>query len=212
MSRKSKATEFQDSTYDVSVIGRNVEVTDALRDHAIEKISKLERFSDRIIEAFVSLDVQKIGCRVDITLRAGNLKIKSQAVAEDMYAGIDLAVRKLEAQLLRYKNKIQDHQSKHISEIEMEVNVLRSIADNDLTQINEEIEFENKQRLIDKYRPHKIVSKERRTLSTLTDGEALMKLDLADDLFLIYRDEVTRNIRVLYRRNDDDFGVIEVKI
>lgn len=212
MSRKSKAIEFQDSTYDVSVIGRNVEVTDALRAHAIEKISKLERFSDRIIEAFVSLDVQKIGYRVDITLRAGNLKIKSQAIAEDMYAGIDLAVHKLEAQLLRYKNKIQDHHSKHISDIEMEVNVLRSIIDNDLTQINEEIESENKQRLIDGYRPHKIVSKERRTLSTLTDGEALMKLDLADDLFLIYREEATRNIRVLYRRNDADFGVIEVKI
>ncbi len=209
MSRKSKAAEFLQDVYNISVTGRNVVVTEAIKDYAIEKISKIERFSNRIIDVIVTMDIQKIEHRVDIVVQVDHIKIKSHAVSDDMYASIDKAVDKLEAQLLRYKSKIQDHHAKGVNSVDMNVNVLRSTLDSEVVDVNDEIEDENRRRLLDKYRSHKIISREKHALKTLTDGEALMKMDLSGDAFLIYRSEESQRLKVMYRRNDGDFGVIE---
>lgn len=210
MSRKSKAAEFLEEAYNISVTGRHVVVTDSMKDYAIEKISKIERFSNRIIDVVVTMDVQKIDQRVDIVLKVNNLKIKSHAVSDNMYASIDMAVHKIEAQLLKYKKKLLDHQNRVGAATDMNVNVIRSASEEELSVLNDEIESETRHRLMDKYIPHKIVSKTTRPLKTLTDGEAIMKLDLSGDSFLIYRCEESpgRDLKIMYRRNDGDFGVI----
>lgn len=209
MSRKSKAAEFVDEVYNISVTGRNVMVTDAMKDYAIEKVSKIEKFSNRIIDVLITMDVQKLNHRVDIVLKVNTIKIKSQADSDNMYTSIDLAVHKLETQLLKYKDKLQDHQAKGVASIDMNVNVLRSTPDQEVIDVNYDIEDENRRRLEDRYRPHRIVSKDRLPLKTLTDGEALMKMDLSGDVFLIYRGEEDLKLKVMYRRKDGDFGVIE---
>lgn len=209
MSRKSKAAEFLDEVYNISVTGRNVMVTDAMKDYAIEKVSKIEKFSNRIIDVLVTMDVQKIEHRVDIVLKVNHVKIKSHAVTDDMYASIDKAVQKIETQLLRYKDKLQDHHAKGVNHIDMNVNVLRSASEQELIDVNLDIEDETSRRLFDRYLPHKIVKQETRALKTLTDGEAIMKMDLSGDNFMIYRCEETKKLKVIYRRNDGDFGVIE---
>lgn len=210
MSRKSKAAEFVEEAYNINVIGRHIVVTDAMKDYAIEKISKIEKFSSRIIDVLVTMEVQKFEQVVDIVLKVNNLKIKSQAVSDDMYISIDKAVQKLETQLLKYKDKLQDHQSKGVSAIDMQVNVLRSASENEMLELNDEIESETRNRLMDKYNPHKIVSQKTIQLKTLTDGEAIMKLDLSKDSFIVYRCEDSRKIKILYRRKEDgDFGLIQ---
>lgn len=212
MSRKSKAAEFLDEVYNISVTGRNVMVTDAMKDYAIDKVSKIEKFSDRIIDVMVTMDVQKIEHRVDIVLKVNHIKIKSHAVSDNMYASIDKAVHKIEAQLLRYKSKLQDHHAKGVAAIDMNVNVLRSATDEELLDVNLDIEDENSKRMLDKYSPHRIMKKETHPLKTLTDGEAMMKMDLSGDNFLIYRCEDSRRLKVIYRRTDGDFGVIEPEV
>lgn len=212
MSRKSKAAEFLQDVYNISVIGRNVVVTDALRDYAIDKISKIERFSNRIIDVFVTLDIQRYEQRADIVLQLDHIKIKSHAITDDMYASIDKAVDKIEAQLLRYKSKIQDHHAKGVNVIDMNVNVLSPLPDAEVVSVNDDIEDENSRRLMDKYRAHKIISKEKHSVKTLTDGEALMKIDLSDDTFLIYRSEENHLLKIMYRRKDGNFGVIEAEV
>lgn len=209
MSRKSKAVEFLQEGYNISVTGRNVMVTDAMKDYAIDKVSKMERFSNRIIDVVVTMDIVRYEHRIDIVMKVNHLKIKSQAITDNMYASIDKAVDKIEAQLLRYKDKIQDHHlGKGLNTVDMKVNVLRPIADEETFDINSDIEEESRRRLLDKYSPHKIVDKEIQHLKTLTDGEAIMKIELSGDVFLIYRSEEDRKIKVIYRRNDGNFGVI----
>lgn len=211
MSRKSKAAEFLQDVYNISVTGRNVAVTDAIRDYAIEKVSKIERFSDRIIDVLVTLDVQKIEHRVDIVIKVDHIKIKSHATTDDMYASIDKAVDKIEAQLLRYKDRIQDHHAKGVKEVDMNVNVLRSSPDAEIVEINDDIEDENSRRLMDKYHSHRVIKREKLPLKTLTDGEALMKMDLSGDPFMIYRSEETQRLRVISLREDGDYSVVEVQ-
>lgn len=209
MSRKSKAVEFLQEGYNINITGRNVMVTDAMKDYAIEKVSKIERFSNRIIDVVVTMDVVRYEHRIDIVMKVDHLKIKSQAITDNMYASIDKAVDKLEAQLLRYKSKIQDHHlGRGLGAVSINVDVLRAIPEDEGFDINSEIEEETRRRLLDKYSPHKIVDKEVHHLKTLTDGEAIMKMELSGDVFLIYRGEEDRKIKVIYRRNDGNFGVI----
>lgn len=208
MSHKSKALQFAAEAYDVSVTGRNVQVTDSIKDYVIEKISKIDRFSERIIEVSVILDIQKLDHRVDIIMKVDHIKIKSHANSTDMYASIDMAVNKLNTQLRRYKQRIQEHQAKKISVVDMDVKVLEHVLEED---INADIEEENRRQDESKYGFHRVVSQKTIPLKTLTDNEAIMKMELSGDAFLIFRQEEDRKLKVMYRRGDGNLAVIEVQ-
>lgn len=206
MNRKSKALEFKDEGYNIQITGRNVQVTDSMKDYALEKISKIERFSPRLIDANVIMDIQKLDHRVEIILKFNHTKITSQAVSQDMYASIDKAVDKLETQLRRYKTKLQDHHAKKYAIETMNVNVFRS----PVFEEEEESEFEvtvGEESSVS-YPSHEIVKQETLPLKTLTYDEAIMKMDLSKDAFLIFRNEADQKLKVIYRRNDGNYGII----
>lgn len=204
MSRKNKALEFADAGYDIQITGRHLEITDSMKDYAIEKISKIDRFMNRIIDVNVILDIQKLDKRVEIILKAGTTKITSSACSTDMYVSIDQAVDKLEAQLLRYKSKLQDHHAHDRETINMKVNVISP------RQIEEELDADDEYFQDGAFfKPHRIVNQETRPLKILTYDEAIMKMELSGDSFLIFKNEVDQKLKVIYRRKDGNFGIIE---
>lgn len=208
MSRKSKAAEFVEEGYTINVTGRNLLVTSAMKDYALEKLGKIERFSDRIIDVALTMDIQKLDHRVDIVMKVDHMVIKSEATSEDMYASIDKATDKLQRRLIKYRQRIQEHIAKKLAVVDMKVNVLHV---GDIDEVNDEIESETSRRLIDSYRPHQVVSQEVHPMKFLTTGEAVMKMDLTGDSFLIFRCEEDRKIKVMYRRRDGNYGVIQVE-
>ena len=111
LTRKQKMAEF-DQGYNIQVTGRHVEVTDAMKSYAQEKLSKVERFGDRIIDVTVTMDIQKLEHRVDIIMKYGHTLIKSHAATTDMYASIDQAIDKLQTQLRKYKRRLKSHHAK----------------------------------------------------------------------------------------------------
>lgn len=209
MTRKEKAAEFMTEGYNISVTGRHVLVTDPMKDYAIEKVSKIDRFTDRILDVAITMDIQKLEHRVDIVLQVNNIKIKGSASTNDMYISIDQAVHKIERQLLKYKQRLQDHQARGVKSIDMNVNVIRPHRTDEIEEVNAEIEEESDLELIEKYRPHRIVSRETKPLKTLTLDEAIMKMELSQDIFLVYKAEEDHKIRVIYRRSDSNYGIIE---
>jgi putative sigma-54 modulation protein len=211
MSRKSKAAEFAQSVnaYNLSITGRNVEVTEALSAYVNEKIAKVERISNRITDLIVTMDVQKLIQRVDLYLKTGNLAFKSHAETDNMYASIDKAFDKLEAQLLRYKTKVQDHHLRATKDVDLQVNVLQPFPDQEVMDVNDEIEDENMTRMLDRFKPHQIIKKGVCTLKTLTDGEAMAKMDLSGDRFMIYIGEDSHKLKVIYPLQDGNYGVVE---
>lgn len=211
MTRKEKANSFVDEGYNIKVSGRHVQVTEPMKDYAIEKISKLERLSPRLIDVDVTMDIQKMDHRVDIRMQFNHLKIKSHASGPDMYASIDKAVDRLESQLMKYKERIQDHHAKGVSVVDMNVNIIGSHKDDVTLEINDEIEEENMKSLVKSYTPHKIVAREKRPLKTLTMEEAILEFELSGDQFqfLLFRSEEDKRLKVLYRRKDGNFGVLE---
>jgi putative sigma-54 modulation protein len=211
MSYKTKAAELSQDGYALTITGRNVHVTDTMKEYALEKISKIERFNIRIVDVIVTMEVHKLEHRVDIIVKVDHIKIKSQATSDDMYASIDKAVDRIQTQIRKYHDKIRDHQARGVSAIDMNVNVLHSLTEERLLDTNSEIEEETQRRTLDRYSPHSVVAKETRPLRLLTQEEAVMKMELSGDIFLIYRSQEDMKLKVIYRRTDKHYGVIELE-
>lgn len=211
MNRKAKAAEFVQEGYQISITGRNVILTDAIKNYVQDKISRIEKFTDRIINVNVIMDIQRADQKCEITLKVNNIKIYCSAVSKDMYASVDKAVDKLENQLLKYKTKLRDHRARNVATIDMNVNVIERHADDEIEDINDGIEEETDKEFLQAYKPHQVVNQETMPLKTLTQEEAVMKMDLSGDVFLIYRSEEDRKIKVIYRRKDANYGVIETE-
>lgn len=93
----------------IDITGRHIDVTPALKDAAEDKLSKLERLLDHEVEAHVVLWITKHRHIAEIQVKSGGLSFTSTEETEDLYHSISQAVDKLERQVLRHKEKIQDH-------------------------------------------------------------------------------------------------------
>lgn len=210
MSTKSSKLAEMPTGYNVAIVGRHVAVTEAMKAYAMEKLEKIERLSQRIIDVTVTMDIQKLEHRVSIVMRVYHWKIKVEAYCADMYAAIDKAIDRLQAKVRRFKARIQEHQARGLNSIDMNVNVISRVID-DLEEFNTEIEGENLRQVEEVYRPHHVVAKESRPLKVLTIKEASIKMDLSGDQFLIFRCQEDMRLKVIYRREDGHFGVIEIE-
>jgi putative sigma-54 modulation protein len=202
MNRKEKALEFVNDVYDIQITGRHVAVTEPMKDYAMEKISKIERFMNRILDVNVIMDVQKFEHRIEIIMKVGNLLLTSQATTKDMYASIDKAVHKLEAQILRYKSKLNDHHKP----LDMKVDVM---APPSWEEAEEDFEEYSSKTPADEFKPHKIVKQETRPLKILRYNEAVVKMELSGDSFMLFKSEDDQKLKVIYRRDDGNYGIIE---
>ena len=199
MNSKQESQDFP-----ISITGRHVLITEAMKAYAKDKLLKLEHLSKDILDVHVTMDIQRQEQRVDIMIKAGRFIVKAHASTPDMYASIDKAVDKLLSRLGKYKSKMQMHHAKPLSVVDIDVNVIKSGF---LEEINDAIDEANRRAIEDEF-SHQIVSKERRPLKTLTADEAVMKMDLSGDTFMVYRSEEEQKIRVIYKREDGNYGLI----
>ncbi|MBI3236921.1 MAG: ribosome-associated translation inhibitor RaiA, partial [Chlamydiales bacterium] len=193
--------------YRIDIIGRNVQVTEPMKNYAWEKLSKVERFHNHIMHVHVTLDIHKMEHACTILFKIDHIQIKASASTTDIYVSIDKAVERLQSLLRRYKGRIQDHHKRALSIVDMQVNVLERPLD-EISEINAEIEKNTQEMKKAALAPPRLIGSETRPLKTLTMDEALMKIELSGDLFLIYRSEEDCKLKVLYRRTDGHYGLI----
>jgi len=91
----------------VSVTGHHVEVTDSLRTHVEDKISKLKRHFDNVTDVHVILTVEKLEQKAEATVQASGAKLFAEDIQEDMYMAIDNMVDKLDRQIIKHKEKLK---------------------------------------------------------------------------------------------------------
>ncbi len=95
----------------VSITGRHVELTDALKQYVEEKLQHLKHSFDQVVAVHVVLSVEKFRHRCEVTIQANRLNIHASHETDDMYASIDGVVDKLNRQLKRYRAKMRKHQA-----------------------------------------------------------------------------------------------------
>ncbi len=208
MANANKFKEEDAEGYRVDIIGRNIQVTEPIRMYVWDKLSKIERFHNHIMHLHMTLEIQKLEHVCTVVLKIDHTEVKCQADSTDMYASIDRAIDRLHTLLARYKSRLQDYHKKKMSAIDMQVNVLHRPY-NEVEEINSAIEQVNAKKQMDSYGPPKIIGTESKPLKTLTVDEAVMKMDLSGDSFLIFRSQEDMKLKVLYRRRDGHYGLIQ---
>lgn len=98
----------------LDLTGHHVEITDALRQYAENKLGRLERHFDNVTDIHCILTVEKLRHKAEATVQVSGGKLYADAVEEDMYAAIDALADKLDRQVKKYKEKITDHHAREV--------------------------------------------------------------------------------------------------
>lgn len=96
----------------INITGHHVEVTDALRDYVNEKLKKLERHFDHVTNVHVILEVEKQDQKAEATVHVSGADLFADHTTDDMYASIDGLIDKLDRQIIKHKEKMNDHKKK----------------------------------------------------------------------------------------------------
>ncbi len=204
---KSKFEAEEAAGYRLTIFGKSVHVTEAMKNYVRDKLAKIDRFHDHIMDIHVTMDIQRVEHIVTILAKYQHFTIKISADSTDMYSSIDEAVRRFQQKVRRWKSRIQDHNAKKLTFTDVTVNVLRRPY-NLLEEINSDIERATKQAEDEVYQVPHVIGNEKLPLKTLTTEEAVMKMDLSDDHFLVFRAEEDKKLKVIYRRADGNYGLI----
>ena len=187
----------------ITVAGRRMPVTDALREYAEEKIGSSMKVMDiSPLEAEVVLFVEKNPANprpavCEATLRTKGHIIRVEESEEDMYAAIDVAAAKVLRQLRKFKTKVLDRK-------------LRSTGETPVAApVNQELDVEGLMNELAE--DDEVVRVKEITFEPLTEEEALVKIDLLGHDFFAYTDRDTNLVNVLYRRDDGGYGLLKQK-
>lgn len=93
----------------INLTGHQVEITDALRNFATDKFEKLTRHFERIININVVFGVEKLIQVAEATIHIPGSDIHAKAEAENVYSAIDILIDKLDRQLKKHKEKLNEH-------------------------------------------------------------------------------------------------------
>ncbi|MBI4179635.1 ribosome-associated translation inhibitor RaiA [bacterium] len=174
----------------LTVTGRDMPLTPSLKDYVEKRLERVERHIPRIIRVAAVLSKERQDHVASIRLTAANLKLAVTARSPDMYASIDAAVGKLERSALRAKErKIQEprvraSRAKQNHPDESRPSGSTAVGDEEL----------------------KVT---RLWVKPMSAEEALLQIKTLSYSFFVFRDADDNQVKVMYRRNDRAFGLIE---
>ena len=93
----------------LQISGHHLEVTPAIRDYVTGKLERVTRHFDNVIDVNVILSVDKLKQKAEVTVHLSGKEVFVESVDEDLYAAIDILVDKLDRQIQKHKQKVQDH-------------------------------------------------------------------------------------------------------
>ncbi|WP_199616737.1 ribosome hibernation-promoting factor, HPF/YfiA family [Paenibacillus alkalitolerans] len=176
--------------------GKNVEVTNPLKEYAERKVSRLEKYFEAplVSEVNVTLSVIKNKHTVEVSIPVNGAILRAEEKSEDMYASIDMVIDKLERQIRKLK-----------------------------TRINRRARQEGTQRSVFKEafeqtaasRPHEeedmfeVVRTKKFTLKPMDVEEAVLQMNLLGHNFYVFANSATSSVNVVYKREDGKYGLIE---
>lgn len=97
----------------LNITGHHLDVTPAIREYILTKMSRVLRHFDHVIDAQVILSLEPLKHRAELTLHVRGKDIHCQAAESNLYAAIDLLIDKVDRKVIQYKDRTQNHH--HIS-------------------------------------------------------------------------------------------------
>ncbi|NIZ00690.1 ribosome hibernation-promoting factor, HPF/YfiA family [Thalassospira lucentensis] len=187
----------------ITVIGKQLDVGDALREHVVETLDPaVEKYFDHAIEATVTLTKQAHLYHTQISVHVGKgMLVQAKASADEIYPAFDSACDKVAKQLRRYKRRLRDHHANRDQHEQARLDAVHYV-------IAQEDDDHSDDNHVNGYEPV-IVAETPDRIDTLSVGEAVMRLDLGDIPALMFRNGKHGGLNVVYRRTDGNIGWLD---
>ena len=168
------------------IVGRNLEVTPAMKSAVEDKIGKLEKYFNPDTEVHVTMSVEKDRQKIEVTIPVKGNIIRSEQVSSDMYVSIDLVEEIIERQLKKYKNKLVD--KKQGAGYFRQEFIEKDYMDEEEVQIIRTKKFD---------------------IKPMYPEDACVQMELLGHSFFVFCNAETDQVNVVYKRKGDTYGLIE---
>ena len=166
--------------------GKNMDITEALKDVTNKKMGKLEKYFQKDIEGDIVFSTEKNRQIIEVTINLPGTILRAEESSDDMYAAIDKAVDVLERQIRKHKTKLQRRYNN-----------------------GETIRFENIMPLEEEDDRPKVVKIKRFDMKPMNVEEAILQMELLRHNFFVFMNADSDDLNVLYKRKDGNYGLIE---
>jgi putative sigma-54 modulation protein len=173
----------------IIVSGKNMELTNALKNVVEKKLLKLEKYFDPNIEAQATLSVEKNRQTIEVTIPFSGIILRGEEVNEDMYVSIDLVVEKIERQIRKQKTKLS--RRKYTDSLKFQ----------SIPEFKDEVDEDEKEA--------KIVRTKRFSFKPMSAEEAVLQMDMLGHNFYVFQNSDSEEVNVVYKRKDGNYGLIE---
>ena len=170
----------------IIITGKGMDVSEYLKETVNKKVSKLSRYFWKDTEAHVTMSVEKARQIVEVTIPFDGVVLRGEEATTDMYASIDRVVDKIEKQIHKHRTALR----KRLHE---------SAFDQDAYE-----QYELEEEALPK-----IVRTKRFVVKPMDINEAQMQMELLGHQFFVFRNAMTNEVNVIYKRKDGDIGLIE---
>ncbi len=175
----------------VNISFRNLDSSDAIRDYATDRVSRVRKYIESPFDANVVLSVEKFRHIAEITISYNGVTATGEEETGDLYSAIDMVMDKIERQIKKQRGKLIKRKSGK-SKIELdeageEIITLESTEDESV----------------------RVIYTEPLAVKPMDVEEAVMQLELSDDDFLVFTNSRNQQLNVVYKRKDGNFGLIQ---
>lgn len=177
----------------VKVRGKNIEVTQALKDYVEKRVQTITKQFKTVGEITAVMRVEKGKHTVEITVPASGIVLRAQETSDNMYASIDECVEKIERQIHKYKTRLMKRKYNNFRDAEP-----APLPDNE--ELPEETgEF-------------KVARVKNYAMRPMGVQEAIMQMNMLNHDFFVFFNAETEQIAIVYRRKSGDYGLINPEL
>lgn len=177
---------------EIRFLTRNVNLTADIKEYMEKKVSKLDKFFDKILDTQIALNFKRGMNVVEITSNVNGVVMRGEDYAPDLRQAFDKALKNIERQIKRHKDYLTEKVRMKVQDISFDI-------DPELFHVADEVEESQKD----------IVKKKKFTVGVMSAKEATMQMDLLGHNFFIFKNDETGDMNVVYRRDAGGYGLLE---
>jgi putative sigma-54 modulation protein len=172
-----------------NIHGKKIDVTESIKSYIEEKIGRLDKYFENPdnVTATALIKLRGKDQVVEVTINANKFILRGEESHKDLYASIDKVSDKIERQIRKNKTRLKKKTVKDVSK--------------DFV-----LDFEEKEENDNIIVKRKVIENK-----PMSEEEAILQMELLGHEFFAYRNEETKEVNILYRRKDGDYGVLEIK-
>ena len=168
----------------ITVTGRRLQISSAMREMVEKKIAKLDRFFGADTTAEVVASIEKDRHILELTIKHNDIIFRTQQTSDDIYYSLNQAVNNIERQIRRHKTRLEKRLR------------VGSLAE----EFMQSIELEEN---------YGVIKRKAFEVKPMELDEAIMQMELIGHEFFMFKNAQSNNICVVYKRKDGGYGLLE---